>query len=615
MVQSQNKTWIMVSVLTVVLLLAGALFYYFYFYLKSNFGDKELNNVTQSGNGTVNPGSYITYNINYKNSGNTAVKNLIISAPIPENTAFSSTTYNNCDMPASGNKIIEFRIGNLNKNEGGSISYTVKVSDPADNGNKIKNDNILFIYETAGKKIIYKIPDRIESKIKSSPVFKEFGITLFDENGGNINEGDKVIFTINLGNSGNMNAQNIKVIDMVSSKLNVIEKSISSSGRYDPFTKKILWNLDSLNKNSTAKLQFEAVIGNDFNNLENFKNIAQLDYSQAGGLNIKNEASLEAAVYGLPDLSSSIVTVSAANDKDIWAWELIKYTIQVKNTGKADALNIKVNCPIPPGTGYQGDSASDKTAIWNQEKSLLQFKIDKIKPGEQKTFTFRAVVAGYFTGGGEIEAKFNIEGDGIKVEMPPAIAEVNPYIFQTVVCMGDSLVSLENWPRLLKDLLDKTYVHANFNLIATGVKGEMAVDAIKRFDEDVRIHNPQIIILGYGSNDAGGSLAFFRYHMDILIKQAKSTGAKVFVYGTGYIDTSGRWKGKADYRTYNDILKNDLCPSNGAVYIDIYAPMSADPKKYLRCDGLHWNQAGSDLVANTIFRTIIEYLDGNGKIK
>ena len=549
MFKSQNKLWVMVSVLVIGLLAAGAIYFYFYYYFRPNFESKEFNFISQSSNGVVNPGDNITYTINYKNSGNTAVSNLMILAPIPENTALSSNIDRSESVDLVKDKVIEFKIGNLNRNEGGKVSYTVKIDDPLDNGTKIKNGPVIFKYETNRKKLTYSLADYAESTIKSSPDFKEFIVKMLDENGGNLNTGDKVIFTIGLKNSGNMNASGVKIADVIPSKLDVVEKSINQGGNYDPFSKKILWNLDNLNKGMSVKLQFEAIIGNDFNDRENFKNVIQLNYNQGSELNIKNESFTEGVVHAFPDLSNSIVTASAANNKDIWAWELLKYTIHVKNTGKGDALNVKLNCPIPSGTGYVGNSASDKAAIWDSAKSLLQFNIDKIKAGEEKILTFRVVAAGYLTGGGEIEAKFNIEENGQKVEIPSVISEVKPYIFQTIVCIGDSLVVLEDWPKVLNDLLTKTYIHAVFNTIATGVKGEMAVDAIKRFDSDVRIHNPQIIILGYGSNDAGSSTEFFRYHMDILIKQAKSTGAKVFVYGTGYIDTSGRWRGKADYRT------------------------------------------------------------------
>jgi uncharacterized repeat protein (TIGR01451 family) len=615
LVKSQNKVWVMVSVLAIGLLAAGAIYFYFYYYFRTNFESREFNFISQSSNGAVNPGDSITYTVNYKNSGNTAVSNLVMLAPVPEKATLSSIIGKSNGMELVKDKVIEFKIGNLNKNEGGKISYTVKIDDPLDNGIKIKNGPAIFKYEINGKKLTYNLADYFENTIKSSPDFKEFNIKMLDENGGDLNTGDKVIFTVSLKNSGNMNASGVKIVDAIPPKLDVIEESLSSAGKYDPFSKKILWNLDNINKGMTVKLQFEAIAGNGFNDLESFKNIVQLNYDKGSELNIKKESFIEGIVHALPDLSSSAVTASAANNKDIWAWELLKYTVYVKNTGKGDALNVKLNCPIPPGTGYVGESASDKDAIWDPVKSLLQFNIDKIKAGEEKIFTFRVVAAGYLTGGGEIEAKFNIEEDGQKVEIPSVISRVKPYIFQTIVCMGDSLVLLEDWPKVLNDLLTKTYIHGVFNTIATGVKGEMAVDAIKRFDSDVRIHNPQIIILGYGSNDAGGSTAFFRYHMDILIKQAKSTGAKVFVYGTGYIDTSGRWKGKADYRTYNDIIKNDLCPANGAVYIDIYTPMSADPKKYVKKDGMHWTEAGSELVANTIFKTVINYLDDDGKLK
>lgn len=103
--------------------------------------------------------------------------------------------------------------------------------------------------------------------------------------------------------------------------------------------------------------------------------------------------------------------------------------------------------------------------------------------------------------------------------------------------------------------------------------------------------------------------------MDILLRQAASTGAKVFVYGVGFIDTSiSKWLNKANYKVFNDILKNDLCPKYGAVYIDLYSVLSKDPKNYFKADGMHWTKVGTELVANEIFKTITLYLDSDGRL-
>jgi len=50
-------------------------------------------------------------------------------------------------------------------------------------------------------------------------------------------------------------------------------------------------------------------------------------------------------------------------------------------------------------------------------------------------------------------------------------------------------------------------------------------------------------------------------------------------------------------------------------YVDIAGPMSKNPGQYLASDGMHWSPAGGQLVAQLVFNTMRNYLDGEGKRK
>jgi uncharacterized repeat protein (TIGR01451 family) len=57
--------------------------------------------------------------------------------------------------------------------------------------------------------------------------------------------GDTVVFIIDVGNTGNMNAANVKITDIVPAKLEIIEGSLESVKpqlQYDRQNKKITWN-------------------------------------------------------------------------------------------------------------------------------------------------------------------------------------------------------------------------------------------------------------------------------------------------------------------------------------------------------------------------------------
>ena len=338
-------------------------------------------------------------------------------------------------------------------------------------------------------------------------------------------------------------------------------------------------------------------------------------------------------VDNLAVLDKSTIEVKDINGGDIWALDRLRYSIIVKNTGGREAKGIEVCCPIPAGMGYVGDSAKhynldsdNKTfkdsflsrgriRILNQNGTEIKWEIDSLKVGEVKKLTFEVFVADYLTYGAQIKTDFYIQNGSTKITLNNPVINIKANVFETIVCMGDSLTALTGYPEIMDRLLEKEFPHAEFNTISSGVKSEMASQAIARFDKDIRIYNPDIIILGYGANDAGEETGYFRYYMDILVKQSLSTGAEVFVFGVGFIDTANtEWINKANYTVFNDILKNDICPKNGAVYIDLYSEMSKEPDRYFKSDGMHWNDEGTSLAANIITGALVDYMDKDGRI-
>ncbi|MBM3705591.1 MAG: hypothetical protein FJW66_03600 [Actinobacteria bacterium] len=315
------------------------------------------------------------------------------------------------------------------------------------------------------------------------------------------------------------------------------------------------------------------------------------------------------------DLTKSEIVMEDRNGGEIWALDRLKYTILVRNTGDSASGLVEVVCKVPPGMGYVAGTASRPGLFLDQKNNLLRWRFSSIGSGDVKKITFETFIADFLTYSEEIRTDFYIKNAGGKIELADPPVRVSAWVFENIVCMGDSFVVLSGYPALLDELLEKEFPHAEFNVVTSGIKGEMANNAMPRFDSDIRIYNPDIIIIGYGANDAGEETGLYRYFMNILVRKAVSTGARVFVYGVGYIDTTiSKWKDKANYTVFNDILKNDICPGNGAVYIDLYSEMSKDPEKYLKSDGMHWNEEGTALAVNLILRTLVSHMDKNGKI-
>jgi uncharacterized repeat protein (TIGR01451 family) len=607
-----KKFWVLIAVFIVMFLLiiaAGAYFYFIY-YLKPNFETGESNNISNDAAEKVFPDSVITYTINFKNSGNVAANDFRVLTGIPSNTAFLSSDPSCKFNQADGS--MEFNEGNLLKGQSGKVAFSVKVNKPLDNGTLINSIQAIFKFVSRGKEENFTITKTLKNKVESSPDLKKFNIEVTDKNGGDFNMGDLVTFVIMVENTGNMNAKNVFITDSVPEKLEVIKNSINPSGagsQYDAAINKITWNLGELTINKSVTLSFDARVGNNFKDLEKFKNIATLGYEK----NIKSEIYVEKEVHAFPDFSKSLNIVTDIDGGSIWAGDILQYSVTVKNTGLREGRNFELHCPVPSGTSYIKNSASPADMLVNSKTDEIQWNIKSLGTGTEQTFTFKVSINDSLKKGGMVNTGFFITGDSQNVKIEPLHTNIKPFIFQTVVCMGDSHIPHTNWPSTLNHLLNYKYPHADFRTIGSGVPQEMAYQGVRRFDSTVGIYKPQIIVIGYGTNDVGSGTDLLRSGLQDLINKAKALGATVLIHSIGYIDTVKN-PDKASYLGYNNAIR-DVCASNGVPYIDLYGPMSQDPGKYLDTDGMHWTSEGGSLLAHLVFNTLVNYLDSNGQRK
>ncbi|GAG39817.1 unnamed protein product, partial [marine sediment metagenome] len=128
-----------------------------------------------------------------------------------------------------------------------------------------------------------------------------------------------------------------------------------------------------------------------------------------------------------------------------------------------------------------------------------------------------------------------------------------------------------------------------------------------RFDTTVAIHKPQIVILAYGTNDAGSGLSNFSIHMEGLVNKARNLGATVFINLIGPLSYSG----KESWPLYNQKIL-EIAAKYSLPVIDVLTPLSQNKGKYLY-DGIHYTPEGSAVVAQTVFNAVTPYLTSSGQ--
>ncbi|MBE3114715.1 MAG: hypothetical protein IMZ59_04265, partial [Actinobacteria bacterium] len=491
-----NKRWVYLTVIFIVVVVVSFFTYYYLKIYPPNFNDERFNFISGNTNEYSKPGDQITYIINYKNTGEKAVEDFAIELKVPEHTVFVSS--NNNEILKNTNGILDFKIDSVKGNEKGAVDFIVEVKKPLDNGTLIKLDGVKFIYKIGKDTLNNDINADLISKVKSSPDLSNFKLEAIDENGGVLRLGDVIKYKLVVENTGDMNADGIEIKSNLSEYVDIIENYITNSGEYNDGS--VLWNVDSIEIDKPETFSFRVRVKDDLTAEELLiTNESTLKY----GSDII-EKSVEENLRLFTDLTTSEAFLYDANGGHLWAGETINVKIVIRNTGEKTEKNYRVICPIPAGATYISGSGTAEGISWSDDIRGLIWDLKDLEVGGEKEITFKMKAnENLVNSGGVITIHFKIESSNGEVELPSKSMNVRGHVNMTIVAMGDSLIEMSNWVQMLDDLLEANYPYSDYNTIASAKSGEMARGGNARFDSTVAIYNPEIVIIAYGTNDAG----------------------------------------------------------------------------------------------------------------
>ena len=160
------------------------------------------------------------------------------------------------------------------------------------------------------------------------------------------------------------------------------------------------------------------------------------------------------------------------------------------------------------------------------------------------------------------------------------------------------------YPALVHKQIKEMYPYAVVNIIVTAIGGENAVQGVKRFDNEVMIHKPDVLVIDYALNDRRAGLAEAYYAWDKMIKKAKSKNIKVILLTPSpdlrvdYTDPGNELKQHTDQiiglARENKVGLVDSYKAFEFLYTDI-----KNLKKYMSQVN-HPNEKGHELIANEI---------------
>ena len=166
--------------------------------------------------------------------------------------------------------------------------------------------------------------------------------------------------------------------------------------------------------------------------------------------------------------------------------------------------------------------------------------------------------------------------------------------------------TLQAYPNLLLKKLKEIYPFAVINIILTAIGGENSVKGSQRFERDVLIHNPDIILIDYVLNDRKVGLEKAFSAWNVMIKQAKEQGIKVILLTPSPDQTVNFDNPENELKKHaNQIIK--IAAENQIGLVDSYQAFEflysdkAQLNQYMSQVN-HPNERGHELIANELIK-------------
>jgi len=221
------------------------------------------------------------------------------------------------------------------------------------------------------------------------------------------------------------------------------------------------------------------------------------------------------------------------------------------------------------------------------------------------------------------------------IQAPAVKKDWQPKEFRMMVALGESTTAggwssspercwVEILARLINDMQTEPMEHVNSGIGANVISNQSPSyeysgkpAANMRLEKHAIAHNPDLLIISYGLNDARGGtpLELFREEMTKLISSVREQIDLVIVllgpyYMTNFKKSPSKWNhANLDlFKRYNALIQ-DVALTERCLFVDLISA-NGDTDWMVHYDGIHQNDLGHRIVANQIFQVLAQHCSG-----
>ncbi len=169
--------------------------------------------------------------------------------------------------------------------------------------------------------------------------------------------------------------------------------------------------------------------------------------------------------------------------------------------------------------------------------------------------------------------------------------------------------TLEAYPQRVLRKLKDLYPFAVINIIVTAIGGENSIQGAARFDNEILVHNPDILLIDYALNDRGPGLKDSQAAWTEMINKAKENNIKVLLVTPSPDKRNNFNDPDNELKRHTDQI-SQLAKEHGVGLVDVYDAFrftyaSEELMGSFMSQVNHPNERGHELIANQIIQWFI----------